>query len=218
MGVERLGRERRRDHLAARRRGWRLVVTRYASVLDLIGQTPVVDVSALSPKSNVAIFAKLEGRNPAGSVKDRVALSLVEAAEREGRLVPGEPEPGAASSRPRATPASRSPSCAGCAAITSRSCCRPTSRPSAASSSTSSGPRSSTRREPKAQTVRCASLSAERMSNPGVGLPLPVRQPGQSRRRTTTRPDPRSWPTSPRSPTSSRDSALRARSWASVDS
>jgi cysteine synthase len=65
-------------------------VTRYASVLELIGSTPVVDVSALSPKSNVTIWAKLEGRNPAGSVKDRVALSMVEAAERDGRLVPGQ--------------------------------------------------------------------------------------------------------------------------------
>jgi cysteine synthase B len=66
-------------------------VTRYASVLELIGSTPVVDVSALSPKANVAIWAKLEGRNPAGSVKDRVALSLIEAAERDGRLIPGQP-------------------------------------------------------------------------------------------------------------------------------
>jgi [CysO sulfur-carrier protein]-thiocarboxylate-dependent cysteine synthase len=66
-------------------------VTRYASVLELIGSTPVVDVSGLSPKPNVAIWAKLEGRNPAGSVKDRVALSLVEAAERDGRLIPGQP-------------------------------------------------------------------------------------------------------------------------------
>ena len=49
----------------------------------------MVDVSALSPKPNVTILAKLEGRNPAGSVKDRVALSMVEAAERDGRLVPG---------------------------------------------------------------------------------------------------------------------------------
>jgi cysteine synthase len=65
-------------------------VARYNSVLDLIGNTPVVDVSALSPKPNVTILAKLEGRNPAGSVKDRVALSMVEAAERDGRLVPGE--------------------------------------------------------------------------------------------------------------------------------
>jgi cysteine synthase len=67
-------------------------VTRYASVLDLIGQTPVVDVSALSPKSNVTILAKLEGRNPAGSVKDRIAVSLVDAAERDGRLIPGKPD------------------------------------------------------------------------------------------------------------------------------
>lgn len=66
-------------------------MTRYASVLELIGSTPVVDVSALSPKANVAIWAKLEGRNPAGSVKDRVALSLIEAAERDGRLIPGQP-------------------------------------------------------------------------------------------------------------------------------
>jgi [CysO sulfur-carrier protein]-thiocarboxylate-dependent cysteine synthase len=64
-------------------------VTRYASVLDLIGSTPVLDVTALSPSPRVAIWAKLEGRNPAGSVKDRVALSLVEAAERDGRLIPG---------------------------------------------------------------------------------------------------------------------------------
>ncbi|MHB8379566.1 MAG: PLP-dependent cysteine synthase family protein [Acidimicrobiales bacterium] len=64
---------------------------RYESVLDLIGNTPVVDVSSLSPTPNVAILAKLEGRNPAGSVKDRVALSLIEAAERDGRLNPGAP-------------------------------------------------------------------------------------------------------------------------------
>jgi cysteine synthase B len=67
-------------------------VTRFASVLDLIGQTPVIDVSALSPKPNVTILAKLEGRNPAGSVKDRVALSLVDAAERDGLLIPGKPD------------------------------------------------------------------------------------------------------------------------------
>jgi [CysO sulfur-carrier protein]-thiocarboxylate-dependent cysteine synthase len=67
-------------------------VTRYASVLDLIGSTPIVDVSALSPKPNVTILAKLEGRNPAGSVKDRIALSLVDAAERDGLLIPGKPD------------------------------------------------------------------------------------------------------------------------------
>ena len=67
-------------------------MTRYASVLDLIGSTPIVDVSALSPKPNVTILAKLEGRNPAGSVKDRIALSLVDAAERDGLLIPGKPD------------------------------------------------------------------------------------------------------------------------------
>lgn len=65
-------------------------MTRHASVLDLVGNTPVVDVSALSPRANVTILAKLEGRNPAGSVKDRVALSLINAAERDGLLVPGQ--------------------------------------------------------------------------------------------------------------------------------
>ena len=64
-------------------------MARVQSVLDLVGSTPVVDVSALSPRPNVTILAKLEGRNPAGSVKDRVALSLVRAAERDGRLIPG---------------------------------------------------------------------------------------------------------------------------------
>jgi len=67
-------------------------VARYASVLDMVGNTPVVDVSALSPKPNVTILAKLEGRNPAGSVKDRVAISLVNAAERDGLLIPGQPD------------------------------------------------------------------------------------------------------------------------------
>jgi cysteine synthase B len=59
------------------------------SVLELIGNTPLVDVSALSPKPGVRLLAKLEGQNPGGSVKDRIALSMVEDAERNGRLAPG---------------------------------------------------------------------------------------------------------------------------------
>jgi cysteine synthase B len=59
------------------------------SILDLIGDTPVVDVSLLSPRRGVRILLKLEGANPGGSVKDRVALSLVEDAERQGVLTPG---------------------------------------------------------------------------------------------------------------------------------
>ena len=64
----------------------------YQSVLDLIGETPIVDVSALSPNPNVRILAKLEGRNPAGSVKDRIAKNLIEAAERDGLLIPSAPD------------------------------------------------------------------------------------------------------------------------------
>jgi [CysO sulfur-carrier protein]-thiocarboxylate-dependent cysteine synthase len=63
----------------------------YDSILDLIGNTPMVEVSQLSPNPDVRILLKLEGRNPGGSVKDRVALSLVEQAEKDGILVPGRP-------------------------------------------------------------------------------------------------------------------------------
>src|SRR5579871_3880535 len=62
-----------------------------SSVLDLIGGTPMVEVSSLSPNPAVRIVVKLEGRNPGGSVKDRVALSLVEQAEADGVLEPGRP-------------------------------------------------------------------------------------------------------------------------------
>ncbi len=59
------------------------------NVLELIGDTPMVDVSGLSPNPEVRIVMKLEGRNPGGSVKDRVAFSLVEQAEADGMLEPG---------------------------------------------------------------------------------------------------------------------------------
>jgi [CysO sulfur-carrier protein]-thiocarboxylate-dependent cysteine synthase len=61
----------------------------YDSVLDLIGNTPLVDVSALSPNPRVRIYAKLEGQNPGGSVKDRAAKWMVEEAEKDGVLTPG---------------------------------------------------------------------------------------------------------------------------------
>ncbi|MGH9091892.1 MAG: PLP-dependent cysteine synthase family protein [Acidimicrobiales bacterium] len=64
----------------------------YGSILELIGNTPMVDVSSLSPSPDVRILVKLEGRNPGGSVKDRVALALVEQAEKDGILVPGDPD------------------------------------------------------------------------------------------------------------------------------
>ncbi|MFW6050295.1 MAG: cysteine synthase A [Myxococcota bacterium] len=61
----------------------------YDGVLELVGRTPLVRLGALSPKGGGEICGKLEAQNPAGSVKDRPALSMVEAAEREGRLQPG---------------------------------------------------------------------------------------------------------------------------------
>jgi cysteine synthase len=59
------------------------------SLLDLVGHTPLVELTRLSPKPGVRIFAKLEGGNPSGSVKDRIVLAMVEAAEARGLLAPG---------------------------------------------------------------------------------------------------------------------------------
>ncbi len=60
------------------------------SVLELIGNTPLVDVSTLSPNPDVRILAKLESQNPFGSVKDRIAKQMIDDAERHGRLSPGQ--------------------------------------------------------------------------------------------------------------------------------
>jgi [CysO sulfur-carrier protein]-thiocarboxylate-dependent cysteine synthase len=59
------------------------------SLLDLVGQTPLVELSRLTPKPGVRLYAKLEGQNPTGSLKDRVAKAMVEAAEASGELEPG---------------------------------------------------------------------------------------------------------------------------------
>ena len=61
---------------------------RYASIVDAIGHTPLVAIPRMSPNPDVAILAKLEGMNPTGSVKDRVAKALIEDLERSGRLSP----------------------------------------------------------------------------------------------------------------------------------
>jgi cysteine synthase B len=60
-----------------------------SSVLDLIGNTPLVELTKLSPSPNVRIYAKLEAQNPTGSVKDRVAKMMIESAEARGELSPG---------------------------------------------------------------------------------------------------------------------------------
>lgn len=56
------------------------------NIIDLIGNTPLVDLSRINPNSQVRLLAKLESRNPGGSVKDRIALSMVEAGEKSGEL------------------------------------------------------------------------------------------------------------------------------------
>jgi cysteine synthase B len=64
-------------------------MTVFASVLDMIGNTPLIDVSRLSPNPDVRILGKMEGQNPGGSVKDRIARQMILEAEEEGRLTPG---------------------------------------------------------------------------------------------------------------------------------
>jgi cysteine synthase len=59
------------------------------SILDLIGNTPMVDVSQLSPNGEVRIVAKLEGQNPGGSIKDRIAWNMIQEAEADGTLTEG---------------------------------------------------------------------------------------------------------------------------------
>ena len=61
----------------------------YENILELIGRTPLVRINRLAPAGAAEIWAKLESFNPGGSVKDRIALSMVRAAERSGRLQPG---------------------------------------------------------------------------------------------------------------------------------
>ena len=60
-----------------------------ASIVDLIGNTPLVDIKRLNPNPNVTIYGKLEGDNPAGSVKDRPALNMIRSAVERGDVRPG---------------------------------------------------------------------------------------------------------------------------------
>src|SRR4051795_8396295 len=62
---------------------------RFGDIVESIGNTPLVELPRLTPKPEVRIYAKLEGHNPTGSVKDRVAKSMIEAAEAEGAIEPG---------------------------------------------------------------------------------------------------------------------------------
>jgi cysteine synthase B len=62
---------------------------RYDSLLDSVGNTPLVGLPRMSPSEDVRLWAKLEDRNPTGSVKDRAALRMIEQAEKDGLLTPG---------------------------------------------------------------------------------------------------------------------------------
>ena len=62
----------------------------YHSITELIGQTPIVKLNHLVPEDSAEVYVKLEFFNPGGSVKDRIALSMIEKAERDGLLKPGD--------------------------------------------------------------------------------------------------------------------------------
>jgi cysteine synthase len=64
-------------------------MARFASLIDSLGGTPLVGLPRLSPTPDVRLWAKLEDHNPTGSIKDRAAISMIEAAEKEGLLHPG---------------------------------------------------------------------------------------------------------------------------------
>ncbi len=64
-------------------------MARYDSILDLIGDTPLLAMHQLSPNPRVKIWGKLEGQNPGGSVKDRIAVAMIDGAVADGRLKPG---------------------------------------------------------------------------------------------------------------------------------
>jgi [CysO sulfur-carrier protein]-thiocarboxylate-dependent cysteine synthase len=59
------------------------------SLLDLVGSTPLVELPRLTPRPGVRLYAKLEGQNPSGSIKDRIAKAMLDAAEASGELEPG---------------------------------------------------------------------------------------------------------------------------------
>ena len=62
-----------------------------SSILSRIGNTPLVELKAIVPEGSARVFLKIESENPTGSMKDRMALAMIEAAERDGRLRPGAP-------------------------------------------------------------------------------------------------------------------------------
>jgi cysteine synthase len=58
----------------------------YENILEMIGNTPIVKINNLIKNKKVNVYAKLEGQNPGGSIKDRIALNMLNQAEKEGKL------------------------------------------------------------------------------------------------------------------------------------
>ncbi len=79
-----------REVMAVDRVGNKPCGGRYGDIVESIGNTPLIELPRLSPKPGVRIWAKLESRNPTGSVKDRVARALIEDAEEKGAIMPGQ--------------------------------------------------------------------------------------------------------------------------------
>ena len=161
---------------------------RYGSLLDLVGHTPLVEISQLSPNPRVQIFAKLEGHNPTGSVKDRIAKFMVEAAERRGELQPGPGDLRAdlRQHRHRARAdraAARLPDEGGHAGRRERRAHGAAARPSV--------PRSSTRRATSARTAPSPGAGARARSTP-TGTSRSSTRTTRTRARTTRPPRPRS--------------------------
>ena len=62
----------------------------HLNILETVGRTPMLELKSLSPKPDVHLYAKLEGWNPTGSVKDRIVKHMIQHAERDGRIAPGD--------------------------------------------------------------------------------------------------------------------------------
>ena len=61
----------------------------YPTLLELVGNTPLVKLQQIVPAGSATVLAKLEFLNPGGSIKDRIAITMIDAAERDGKLKPG---------------------------------------------------------------------------------------------------------------------------------
>ncbi|MGD0167518.1 MAG: cysteine synthase family protein [Gaiellaceae bacterium] len=75
--------------MSSRSHGYQVPSINSRSLLELVGNTPLIELSRLAPGPGVRLFAKLEGSNPSGSIKDRIAKAMIECAEASGELEPG---------------------------------------------------------------------------------------------------------------------------------